>query len=91
MQLNVCRRAMVLATITNNGAIAAKRQIEPCGLSNQPASSFRVTAPGSVAVQRSTIGPSTKFEAVVSASTPSSRLQSAEPGVRIPLSLARIS
>jgi len=73
---------MDVATIASSGAIAAKRQIEPRGLSNQQASWFRVAA---------TIGPSTKFEAVASASTPSLRLQSSESVMRIPLSLARIS
>ena len=84
---------MVLATntITNNGAIAAKRQIEPRGSSNQHASWFRITAAGRMAVQRSTIGPSTKFEAVASASTQSSRLQSSEFVMPTPLFLARIS
>jgi hypothetical protein len=73
---------MVVATITKNGAIAAKRQTELCVLSNQHASWFGVTA---------TIGPSTKFEAVASPSTQSSRLQSAKSVMRIPLFLARIS
>jgi hypothetical protein len=82
---------MIAASILNNGAIAAKRQIEPCGLSNRHASWFRGTAPGSVAVQRTTIGPSTKFEAVASASAQSSRLQSSESVMRIPLLLTRIS
>lgn len=79
MQLNIFRGAMVVATITSNGAFAAERQIEPCGLSNQRAS--WVTA---------TIGPSTKFEAVASASTQSSGLSS-ESVMRIALSLARMS
>ena len=73
---------MVVAAIASSGAIAARGPIEPRGLSNQHASWSRVIA---------TIGPSTKFEALPSAPTPST-LQSSEFVVlRIPLSLARMS
>jgi hypothetical protein len=73
---------MVIATITKNGAIAAKRPTELCGLSNQHASWFGGPCHD---------GPFTKFEAVASPSTQSSRLQSSESVMRIPLFFARIS
>ena len=79
---------MVVATITKNGAIAAKRQTELGVLSNQHASWFGVTA--TIGPSRKFV-PSTKFEAVASPSTQSSRLQSAKSVMRIPLFLARIS
>ena len=82
---------MALATIADKDAIAARRQLDSCGLAKQHASWFRRTAPRGVAMQRSTIGTSTKFEAVASASTQSSRLQGAEPVMPVSLFLARIS
>ncbi|OCK61512.1 hypothetical protein LMTR3_25100 [Bradyrhizobium sp. LMTR 3] len=77
---------MVLATIADSDATMAERQIERCDLSNQHACSLEVTTQRSIAVQRSTSGPS--IEAVAPVSAQSSRLQ---PLIRIPLSRARIS